>query len=165
MISRKIRSFNETAELKGLPLQRIKSHRYFAPVAIATVLLVVACFHVWQRVVVINLVTEVSTLQQANRRLVDVARKLQSETSALTMSNRIEAFARDSLKLQSVSFDRLYTLAPGNSEPRSEDELSLLLSSIKRVGEYLPAVSEAQAEERDLRPIHLTPDNSAVNDQ
>lgn len=158
MRSGRIRTFTETVELKGLPLQRIKSHRYFVPITIATVLLTVACFHIWQRVVVINLVKEVSSLKQENRQLVNVARKLHSETAALTMSNRIEAFARDSLKLQSVSLDHLYTLVPGNSEPKTEDELSLLFSSIKRVGEYLPAVSEAQAEERDLRPIHIETD-------
>ncbi len=160
MKSRTIRSFTETIEIKSLLLQRIRSHRYFVPVTVAALILALACIHVWQRVVVIELAKDVASLKQDNRRLVDVARKLQSETASLTMSSRIETYARDSLNLQSVTFDRLYTLVPGHDQTLPEDELSILLSSIKRVGEYLPAVSEAQAEQRDLRPIIFTPDET-----
>ena len=159
-----VRQFKETLELRSLPLNRLRSHRYFPAVIISLVVLSAACIHVWQRVVVIGLVREVSALERANFELVDASQKIRTEIAALSMSTRIENYAIDSLGMQRVSADRLVTLAPEDTRDLSSDELVTLISSIKRVAECLPVLTEAQAGAQELEPIRFeTPDGNGDN--
>ncbi len=122
-------------------------------VVIALALLAAACVHVWQRVMVIELAKEVATLRGENRSLVDDTRKLRSEIVALSMATRIERYAVDSLGLQPVTADRLLTLVKESEKDIPYDELTVMFSSIKRIADYLPVLTEAEATARDLRPI------------
>ena len=154
-MARSVRKFKETVDLRSLPLQRLKSHRYFPVAAIAALVLVAACIHVWQRVVVISLVKEISVLQKENRRLVDDAHKVRSEIASLSRPTRIERYAIDSLGLQRVAADQIITLIPGSDAREAGDELAAMISSIGRITDYLPVMTEAQAKEQELRPINL----------
>lgn len=156
-MAKSVRQFKETIELRSLPLHRLRSHRYFPAIVISLVVLSAACIHVWQRVLVIGLVKEVSVLEKENAGLVDAAHKVRTDIAALSMATRIENYAIDSLGLQRVSADRLVTLAPEATRNLSSDELATLISSIKRVAEYLPVVTEAQAGAQELEPIRFDP--------
>lgn len=158
MKARSIRNFKETLEMRSQLFKRLQRHRYFPIALIAAVILAASCLHVWQRVMVIGLVKEVSHLQKENRRLVDDTQKVQSEIASLCMSARIENYAADSLGMSSVPVDHLYTLVPEASRRVPTDELATMLSSIKRVAEYLPVLTEAQAGAAELRPIKFEPE-------
>lgn len=155
-----VRKFKETLEIRSGILARLKSHRYFPITIIATLVLVAAVIHVWQRVVVISLVKEVSVLTKVNRSLVDDAHKLQSRITALSMTARVEGYAMDSLGLKRVTADQLFTLVPEEVTPVAADELATILFSIKRVAEYLPVLSQAQAGASQLQPLKFEPDDS-----
>ncbi len=153
MSSRSVRKFKETNEIRSLLFKRIQSHRYTPIALIATAILLAACVHVWQRVVVIRLVREVSIMQREHAELVDDAQKVQSKIAALSMSARVESYAVDSLGLRPVAPDQLYTLVPEASGEIRGDELATVMSSIRRVAEYLPVLSETRAEARELQPL------------
>ena len=156
-MGRSLRKFKETVEIRSLLLHRVRSHRYFPAAVVASVLLAAACVHIWQRVVVIGLVKEVSQLERENRSLVDDAHKLRTELAALTMASRIEQYAIDSLGLNRVSADRLYTLIPEAAGNAPVDEWATMLTSISRVADHLPAISEARAAHHQLEPIRFGP--------
>jgi hypothetical protein len=55
--------------------------------------------------------------------------------------------------MRRVRADHLYTLIPEDDRELSGDDLTTMISSIKRVAEYLPVLTEAQAAAQELRPI------------
>lgn len=150
-----VRKFKETVEIGSPLLRRIRSHRFFPVAVLATLVLAASLIHIWQRVVVIGLVKDVSRLREEQRSLLDDARKLNSQIARLSLSTRIEQVAADSLNLQPVSADRMFTLVPDRLESIPPDELSTMFSSIKRVAEYLPAITPAEASARELEPVNL----------
>ena len=150
-----VRKFTETVEFRSLLFNRLKTHRYFPAAVLALVVLTAACIHIWQRVVVISLVKEVSVLQKENYDLVDRAHKVQTDIAALTMASRIEQYAIDTLGMQRVRPDRLYTLIPESAGDVSSDRFSTMISSIRRVAAYLPVLTEAQAAAQELQPIRF----------
>ena len=156
MKARSLRKYKETVEIRALPFNRLRSHRYF-PIAVMAVLITgAACIHVWQRVVVLSLVKEVAALEKENRGLVDDAHKVQTEIAALSMATRIERFAIDSLGLQRIQPNGLYTMAPLDDEAmESPDEFAAMISSIKRVVDRLPERTEARAAAQELEPIRF----------
>ncbi len=158
MKARSVRNFKETLEMRSHLLKRVQGHRYFPMALIVAIVLAAACVHVWQRVMVIGLVKEVSQLQKENRRLVDDTQKIQSDIASLCMAARIERYAADSLGMCPVPVDRLYTLVPEASRNVPSDDLATMLSSIKRVARYLPVLTEAQAGASELQPIRFEPE-------
>lgn len=152
-MARSVRKFTETVELRSLLFNRLKSHRYFPAVVITIVVLTCACIHIWQRVVVRSLVIEVTALEKENLALVDDTHKVQTDLAALTMASRIERYAMDSLGLQRVRPDRLYTLVPETTGELAADRLATMISSIRRVADFIPVVTEAQGAAQELQPI------------
>lgn len=134
--------------------QRIRTHRHFSTGLVLAVFVVVACIHIWQRVHVIRLSQEVGALREENRGLIDATKKVRSEVAALSMGSRVETYAADSLGLLPVAAARLVII--DRDRPKQEvqtDELGNVLSSIKRVSDYLPVLSEAQADPAEFQPI------------
>ncbi|MEW5795131.1 MAG: cell division protein FtsL [Candidatus Zixiibacteriota bacterium] len=154
MKARSLRKYKETVEIRSLLFNRLRTHRYF-PIAVMALLITgAACIHVWQRVVVLSLVKEVAALEKENRGLVDDAHKIQTEIAALSMATRIERFASDTLGLQRPSPNGLYTMTPVDIEmAESQDAFAALVSSIRRMADYLPERTEARAAAQELEPI------------
>lgn len=140
-----VRKFKETIEIKSSMFNRLRSHRYFPAFLLFSVLLTAACFHIWQRVRVVELVKEVSQLQKENAELLDIKKKLHSELAVLSTASRIEQFASDTLGLERVSADRLYTLVPGEVDYEQPDDLELMLFAINRVADAVPTITESSA--------------------
>jgi len=141
----KIRTFKETLEIRSSRLNRLRSHRYFWVGLLATVFLLVCCFHIWQRVKVIQLVKDVSRLKTENAYLVNEAKKIHAEIASLMMASRIERYAADSLGLRMASADRLYTLVERKSGVNRTDDLELVANALSRLARYLPVVTENEA--------------------
>ncbi|MDZ4723672.1 MAG: hypothetical protein SGI97_07190 [candidate division Zixibacteria bacterium] len=158
-----VRQFKETVELRSPLITRIRAHRYFPFALMAMAILGVACIHIWQRVMVIELAKEVGQLRNENKSLLDDTKKVNSDISALSMTGRIQSYATDSLGMQSVTADKLYTLIDNTQAEEQPDEFAVLVNSLKRVMDYLPVNAEAQAVSNDLRPIIF--DTTAVKEQ
>ncbi len=165
MKARSVRKFKETIEFRSLPINRIKGHKYFPITVVVAILLLVASVHVYQRVVVLGLVTDVSLLEKEHRGLIDGCEKVETDIAALSMSARIEQYAVDSLGMRRVTPDHLYTLVPETARESGGDDLSTMLSSIKRVARYLPVLTETQANANELQPIRLEADESGGDGQ
>lgn len=151
-----VRKFKETVELQSGLFARIRSHRHFSTGMMLATLILVACVHIWQRVHVIHLVQEVAFLRDENKNLVDETKKVRTDVAALEMASRIQTCATDSLGLQPISADRLYSIdlrMEGATSTDSTDELTTVVSSIKRVADYLPVMTEARAVPPELRRI------------
>jgi cell division protein FtsL len=162
-MSLSVRKFNETAEMRSGLLSRIRSHRLFSTGIMGLLLVLVACIHIWQRVHVIHLVKETGDLQVENHKLVDETKKVLTEVAALSMASRIEACAADSLGLQRVTADRLYTITRDQEKPKKADELASVMTSMKRVVDYLPELTGDEVSATELRPIRFDSSDAAVS--
>ena len=147
-MNQSVRAFKETVEMRRFSLRRLKSHRYAAAIGIGALLLALACAHIWQRVTVRQLAMEVNRLQVEHKDLVDQAKKVNSEISALSMAARIEPFAVDSLGLLMVPTDRLFTVRTEKKpdRPQQLDRYAELKSAFRRAGDHMPVLSQTTAE-------------------
>lgn len=162
-MKRAIRKFKETVEIRSSVVNRLRSHRYFPIALLVCAFLAVACFHVWQRVKVLQLVQEVPRLRAENASLIDDAKKIHAEIASLTMASRIEQYASDTLGLQPIPADRLFTLVMNKAETGQADNLAVVLAAIKRVGRYIPVVSESRVRAGQLRTLDI--DSSAYQEE
>ncbi len=155
-MSRSVRQFKETIEMRSLSPLRFRSNKYFPAATLLSALLLVACLHIWQRVHVIHLVREVGELTITNQHLVDETKKTQTEVAALTMASRVQEYAADSLGMKPMSTDRLVTIVKGHeTAPPPTDELANVVNSFKRVVDYLPVMEETKAAANELKPIRF----------
>lgn len=151
-----VRKFKETVEFQSGFLTRIRQHRHFGVAIISATLLLVACIHIWQRVHVIHLVQEVDVLKGQNALMVDETKKAQMDIAGLSRATRISTCAAESLGLQPIQADRLYTIQLQNEKIVHRDttgELASVMTSMKRVADFIPVMSEAKAGSSELRPI------------
>ena len=146
-----IRKFSETVKIRSSWLNRIRSHRYFQWAMLAVIVLMVSGIHIWQRVKVLDLVHEVSLLRKENTMLADDARKVNSEIAALSKASRIQTYAADSLGLVTVPAERLFTLIRSHEDKAQIDDVSLVLSAVRRMTRYLPTVTKDQVSAGQLR--------------
>jgi hypothetical protein len=152
-MARSLRQFKETVEMRSGTLGKLRSSRHLSTAIMLSALVLVACVHIWQRVHVIHLAQNVGALREDNRLLVDATKKIRSEVAALSMTTRIETYAADTLGLKPITAERLVVIKRENQVEEKKDEFSTVLSSIQRVADYLPELSEAQAEPAEFRPI------------
>lgn len=156
-----VRKFKETIEIRTSIFNRLRSHKYFPMTVLFVIFLSTACFHIWQRVRVMNLVKEISSLKSENASLVDEKKKLYSDVASLSTASRIEKYAADTLGLKPVSAEKMLTLIKKNESPLAPDELELLFSAVKRVSEFLPVIEETKASARGVEDIIIdSTDNS-----
>jgi cell division protein FtsL len=136
-------------------LARIRSYRNFNLYLIAGAILIVSCFHIWQRVKVLDQVQEVALLKKSNKQLLDDLKKVNSDLANLSMASRIKTFAKDSLRMIPIDPSNLYTLVPSGVESESPDEFASMFSAIKRVTDYLPVIEGNNANANELKIVNL----------
>lgn len=140
-----VRQFKETMDIKGSVANRLRANRYVPYVFLALAFLLTACIHVWQRVHVLELVTEVSKLNNTQAVLDDELKKVNSDIAALSMASRIEKYASDTLGMMPVPADKLYTLVSDKNVGFKKDNLHAMFEAVKRVTDYVPRPSENSA--------------------
>ncbi len=150
-----MRKFKETVEIQSSFFNRIRSHRFFSVGVFISILLFALCFHIWQRVKVIELAKVNDHLKAENRQLTDLVKKTYVRISSLEMGSRIEQYARDSLGMEMVSPDRLFTLERTEARPSKQDEMATLSAAFRRVAKYLPVVSPTSARAKELRSVDI----------
>ena len=150
-----IRQFKETVEIRSTWLNRIRTHRYFGVCLLVLTLISASFIHIWQRVVVLDLLTDVGHLKQDNAALADDARKVYSDIAMLSMASRIDAYATDTLGLVRVPAERLYTLMPGDEKQEVKDDLAAVVSAVKRIAKHAPMISRTSAQAGEIRGLNI----------
>jgi hypothetical protein len=100
-------------------------------------------------------VDEVAELRQEHIGLVDEARKLQSDIATLGLASRIEQYAIDSLGLQRIEPDRLFTLETKDPAGKPPSKLQSLKSAVGRIASHMPVVVETRATAQENNAINL----------
>ena len=150
-MKKSMRRFSETVQIQSSILNRFRSHRYFPLAMLVVIVLLASCIHIWQRVMVLDLVHKVSCLKIDNASLIDDARKVHSDIAFLSSSARIEQYASDSLGLKTVPAERLYTLIRTRQEiSEPVDDIAVVLAAVKRVAAYIPSVTRANVTAGEL---------------
>ena len=142
---RPTRQFKEMTDIRGSVVNRLRSNRYVPYLLLALTFLATACIHIWQRVHVLDLVTDISRLVNEQSALDDELKKVNSDIAALSMASRIEKYAADTLGMMPVPPDQLYTLVSDNSAGFQKDDFRAMLDAVKRVADYVPRPSENSA--------------------
>ena len=140
-----VRQFKEIIDIKGSVINRFRTNRYVPYVLLALIFLTAACIHIWQRVHVFDLVTDVSKLTIQESSLDDELKKVSSDIASLSMASRIEQYAVDTLGMIPVPPDKLYTLVSDNTGGHQKDNLHAMLDAVKRVADFAPRPSENSA--------------------
>ena len=164
-MAKSVRKYKETLEFRSLIFRRLRTHRYFPIAVLIAVLLVVGCLHIWQRVHVIKLVQEVARLKAENISLTDDYKKVQSDIAALSMASRIEGYSSDSLGLHAITANRLFTLVTESQKTAPPDDLTAMISSIRRVAKYVPVFSGSSARAGELKAIKFDSMSCEAGDQ
>jgi cell division protein FtsL len=136
-----VRKFKETLEIRSSLWHRVRTHRFSPIILLLCAFLVAACIHIWQRVRVIQLAKDVGRLRAENVVLIDESKKIRSDIASLQMGSRIERYACDSLGLQPIAADRLFTLARKEAKASQADDLDLLATAINNISRHLPVVT------------------------
>ena len=140
-----VRQFKEMLDIKSSVYNRLRKNRFTPYVLLGVVFLIAACVHIWQRVHVLELVKDVSSLSKEQSTLDDELKKINSDIAVLSMESRIEKYAMDSLGMIPVPADKLYTLVPDEKFSYQKDGFHSMLDAIKRVTDYVPRPSENSA--------------------
>jgi cell division protein FtsL len=154
----RVRRFAETVQMQSGLIRRIRTHRWFPAGLLATIVVLVASFHVWQRVQVLSLLTEVDQLKHEHRELIDTATKLRADMAELSMGERIESYARDSLGLVRLSAENIYTLVDDDRPKPPTDGFTNLVKAIERVGKWMPGIKEDNVNADELKRIRFHED-------
>lgn len=157
-----VRRFKETIEIRHSVFNRLRSHRYFPVTLLIAALLVASCFHIWQRVKVLGLVTEVSGLQREQAALINELSRVSSDVASLSMASRVEKYAIDSLGMEPVGAERMFMLVRREAATTETDELQRMFSAARRLADYVPVLSQSRARAGDLESIRF--DDNAKSD-
>lgn len=150
-----VRSFWETLTMRSSLLRRVRAHRYFPLAVLAVALLLISCVHVWQRFTVLDLVRQVSALEKEHAMLLDNTKKMYGDIAELSASQRIRRYAVDTLGMQPVAVDRLYTLEREQPTLSDPDDLAMLVSAVKRMASYFPVLTEETVAAAELRRVKI----------
>ena len=157
-----VRRFKETIEIRHSVFNRLRSHRYFPVTLLLAGLLLASCFHIWQRVKVLGLVTEVSSLQRERAALIDELGRVRSDVASLSMASRVEKYAIDSLGMEPAGADRMFMLVRREAATTEVDQLQQMYSAARRLADFVPVLSESRARAGDLENIRF--DDGATGD-
>ncbi|UCD93631.1 MAG: hypothetical protein JSU69_07615 [Candidatus Zixiibacteriota bacterium] len=129
--------------------KRLVSSRSIIPALSIATLIMLACLHIWQRVHVMNLVSEVTVLESENKSLTDLVRKADMEITELSCLSRIEPIATKELGLSKTGSENIFTLTMDEDETEPEG-LDEVVSSLKKIADNFPVLNESRAATRDI---------------
>ncbi len=121
------------------------SSRVVLPFLVVIAIILFACFHVWQRVHVLNLGKEISRLEKEKVILNDLLKKSSSDIMELTRVSRIEEIAMGEMGMVRGGTDKMFTLEVKRAEVK-KDDLDNVVSSLKKLADNLPVINESKAE-------------------
>jgi cell division protein FtsL len=140
-----VQRYQATDRLKKSFSRRMVSSRVVLPFLVVIAIILFACFHVWQRVHVLNLGKEISRLEKEKVILNDLLKKSSSDIMELTRVSRIEEIAMGEMGMVRGGTDKMFTLEVKRAEVK-KDDLDNVVSSLKKLADNLPVINESKAE-------------------
>jgi cell division protein FtsL len=144
-----VERYRATDSIRKSLKKKLVSSRSVIPILVIGSLILLACLHVWQRVYVMGLVKEVSVLEKRNKELTDIVKKANLEILELSSLSRIEKIAGERLDMSGTRSENIFTLTFKESQPGPEG-LHDVISSLQKVADHLPTLSESNAETIDI---------------
>ena len=144
-----VQRYRATGSLKNSLRKRLVSSRSIIPVLSIATLIMLACLHIYQRVHVMNLVSEVTELEKENKRLTDLVRKTDMEITELSCLSRIESIAVKELGLSKTGSENVFTLTMDDDVTKPEG-LNEVVSSLRKIADNFPVLNESRAATRDI---------------
>ena len=144
-----VQRYRATGSLKNSLRKRLVSSRSIIPVLSIATLIMLACLHIYQRVHVMNLVSEVTELEKENKRLTDLVRKTDMEITELSCLSRIESIATRELGLSKTGSENVFTLTMDDDVTKPEG-LNEVVSSLRKIADNFPVLNESRAATRDI---------------
>ena len=139
-----VQTYRATDSIRNSLRKRLVSSRALAVTIIVGSFIHLACIYIWQRVYVLNLVREVSTLEKEKVDLKDLLKKTEIEVTELSRLNRIESIAIAQLGLMRTGTENLYTLTPQKVEKKPEG-IDEVVAALKKIADNLPILNETKA--------------------
>jgi len=139
-----VQTYRATDSIRNSLRKRLVSSRTLAVTIIVGSFILLACLYIWQRVYVLNLVREVSTLEKEKVDLKDLLKKTEIEVTELSRLNRIEPIAIAQLGLMRTGTENLYTLTPRKVEKKLEG-IDEVVAALKKIADNLPILNETKA--------------------
>jgi cell division protein FtsL len=99
------------------PIRRLVASRYLTALFVLSLLLLAACLYIWQRVVALDLINEVSLLEETNRARRDVLMKVETDVAELSRFSRIAKIAEKKFGLKQIQPENLYAVRFGEESP------------------------------------------------
>jgi len=112
-------------------------------------LIACACLYVWQQLYVMELTCDVKKLRDDNAHLSDMVKKAGSEITEMSSLATIEKRAAEELELTRTTSANLFTVI-GDDRLHETDGLERLFTSLKKVADHLPVISETRAATMDI---------------
>ena len=144
-----VKRYRATDSIRKSLKKKLVSSRTVIPVLVVGSLIILACLHIWQRVYVMHLVKEVTVLEKENKQITDIVKKANLEILEFSSLSRIEKIAGEQLQMSGTRSENIFTLTLKESTPRPEG-LHDVISSLQKVAEYFPTLSESKAETIDI---------------
>ncbi len=130
------------------PMRKLVSSRLLTGLFVVILLVAGACLYIWQRVHALDLLAEVSQLEQVNHDYRDQLQKIDANIVELSRIGRISEIAKRDFGLEPAGLDRLYAVRFQESSAGASG-MRQLLNAFQRSVAALPGIesSEAHAEE------------------
>jgi len=133
---------------KGL-VKRLVASRTLTVSFVLALLLTAACVYIWQRVVALELIEEVSQLQETNRIRRDALMKVESDVAELSRFGRIAPLAEKRFGLKQVMPERLYAVRFGEGAA-GENGMRQMWNTLRHSFKNAPSISANTAVADDL---------------
>ena len=134
---------------KSGPVRRLVASRSLTASFVLALVLVGACLYIWQRVVALDLMEEVSQLEETNRTRHNALLKVESDVAELSRFGRIGPLAEKRFGLKQVMPERLYAVRFGEESP-GEKGIRQMWSTLRHSFKDAPSISTTTAVADDL---------------
>ncbi len=150
---------NSTSALKALrqsanqgkpgPIRRMVASRSLTALFVLSLLMVAACLYIWQRVVALDLINEVSQLEDTNRTRRDVLMKVETDVAELARFSRIAKLAEKEFGLKQIQSQNLYAVRFGEESP-GQGGISQMWSTLRRSLKNAPSIESSTASASEI---------------
>ncbi len=134
---------------KAGPIRRLVASKTLTTLFVVSLLAVAAGLYIWQRVVALDLINEVSQLEDISRTRRDVLMKAETDVAELSRFARIAELADKQFGLKQTSSERLYAIRFGEDSP-GNNGIRQMWSALRLSLKKVPSLQSSTAVADDL---------------
>ncbi len=131
------------------PIRRMVASRSLSTLFVLSLLMVAAGLYIWQRVVALDLINEVSVLEETNRTRRDVLMKVETDVAELARFSRIAKLAEKQFGLKQIQSENLYAVRFGEESP-GQGGISQMWNTLRLSLKNAPSIETSTASASEL---------------